>query len=355
VPVAVAGVAAAHHGPLAIARAAGWDQEVLAAHGCWVSPRTGERVPAPMPDRLGKLVDPDESGAALTAAVAAVALDPAVRGDPRHVPARQGVAAGGKERKGAQAGGGKKARFPAAVTHVPGIVIAQDRAAEAGKANEISHVRPLLAPLPLAGAVITADAMQADRDSSFTRKVKEARYLRPIPGSQPDLNAQLNAPDRGSIPVAAAASQISRGRIGTRAIRALPAPEGTGFCDAKQALLLGRYVTYRNKGQWRTRAEPVLCLTSLAAGETTPQDLLARVRGHWQAECAHWRRDVIWKEDKSLIRTGNGPQAWSALANLVITLFRIHGVTSFTEETRRIAQDPRRALDYLNLPCPSPG
>lgn len=36
---------------------------------------------------------------------------------------------------------------------------------------------------------------------------------------------------------------------------------------------------------------------------------------------------VIWKEDKSLIRTGNGPQVWSAATNLVITLFRIHGVT----------------------------
>jgi hypothetical protein len=64
---------------------------------------------------------------------------------------------------------------------------------------------------------------------------------------------------------------------------------------------------------------------------------------------------VIWKEDKSLIRTGNGPQVWSAIANLVITLFRIHGVTSFAEETRRIAQDPRLALRILDLTGLSPG
>ena len=72
-------------------------------------------------------------------------------------------------------------------------------------------------------------------------------------------------------------------------------------------------------------------------------------------EHAHWLRDVIWKEDKSLIRTGNGPQIWSALTNLVITLFRIHGVTSYTAETRRIAQDPRRALQILDLTALSPG
>jgi len=108
-------------------------------------------------------------------------------------------------------------------------------------------------------------------------------------------------------------------------------------------------------GQWHTRCEAVLYITSLAAGETTPEDLLAHVRGHWRIEHAHWLRDVIWKEDKSLIRTGNGPQVWSAVINLVITLFRIHGVTSYTAETRRCAQDPRRALRLLDLACLLPG
>ena len=135
----------------------------------------------------------------------------------------------------------------------------------------------------------------------------------------------------------------------------LPAPEGTGFQDARQAVLIERYTTYKKKGQWLTRAEAVLYITSLAADETTPEDLLAHVRGHWRVEHAHWLRDVIWKEDKSLIRTGNGPQIWSALTNLVITLFRIHGVTSYTAETRYCAQDPRRALQFLDLTGLSPG
>jgi predicted transposase YbfD/YdcC len=413
VSVAAAGVAAALSGPLPIAQAAaGWDQEVLAAHGCWVSPRTGLRAApsASMLDRLGKLLDPDEFEAALTAAVAVLALDPAVPaayaahreqqrhaqeekrkkrkrkppaaesfrkqredgwfrphpahpwldpaacGDPGHVPARQGVAVDGKERKGAKAGQNKKVHLLAAVTHVPGIVIAQDRVAKAGKANEISHFRPLLAPLPLAGVVVTSDAMQANRDNAlYLRKVKDAHWLWPVLGNQPGLNAALNALPWEDTPVAAATSEISRGRIETRTIRTLPAPAGTGFEDAAQALLIERYVTYKKKGQWHTRAEAVLYLTSLAGNEATPEDLLTHVRGHWRVEHTHWLRDVIWKEDKSLIRTGNGPQAWSAIANLVITLFRIHGVTSFTEETRRIAQDPRRALQILDLTGLSPG
>src|SRR5437868_1699479 len=106
----------------------------------------------------------------------------------------------------------------------------------------------------------------------------------------------------------------------TRTLRILPAPEETGFADAARALLIERYTTYKKNGQWHTRAEAVLYLTSLTAGEATPEDLLAHVRGHWRVEHAHWLRDVIWKEDKSLIRTGNAPQVWSAITNLVITL-----------------------------------
>jgi predicted transposase YbfD/YdcC len=413
VSVAVAGTAAGHCGPLAVAQAAaGWDQEVLAAHGCRICPRTGLRVPpsASTLDRLPEMIDADGLEAALSACVAAAALDPAIPaayaahraeehrqkqerqdkrkrkppaagsfrqdrgdswfrlhpahpwldpaacGDPGHVPARQAVAVDGKERKLAKAGSKKKVHLLAAVTHVPGLVIAQDKVAKSGKANEISHFKPLLEPLPLTGVLVTADAMQANRDNSaFVRNVKDAHWLWPILGNQPNLNVQLNALPWETTPVAAATSEITRGRIETRTVRVLPAPQDTGFAGATQALLIERYTTYKKKGQWHTRAEAVLYLTSLPADETTPEDLLAHVRGHWRVEHMHWLRDVIWKEDKSLIRTGNGPQVWSALTNLVITLFRIHGVTSYTAETRRIAQDPRHALRILDFTGLLPG
>ncbi len=175
------------------------------------------------------------------------------------------------------------------------------------------------------------------------------------PGQPADAGRDPDALPWENAPVAAATSETARGRIETRTIRVLPAPAGTGFEGASQAILIERYTTHKKKGQWRTSCEAVLCITSLAAGEATPEGLLAHVRGHWRVEHAHWLRDVIWKEDKSLIRTGNGPQIWSALTNLVITLFRIHGVTSYTAGTRRCAQDPRHALQFLDLTGLSPG
>ena len=162
---------------------------MLEAHDWRVSSRTGLRVPPSvlMLDRLGKLLDADELEAALSGAVAVLALDaaisaayaahgavkqreqeerqkdrkrkplvvagfreergdgwfrphalhlwldPAVTGDLGHVPARQGVAVDGKERKGAKAGGQKKVHLLAAVTHTPGIVIAQDKVRKPGR------------------------------------------------------------------------------------------------------------------------------------------------------------------------------------------------------------------------------
>jgi hypothetical protein len=100
------------------------------------------------------------------------------------------------------------------------------------------------------------------------------------PGQPAEPERAVERAGLGEHPVAAATSEISRGRIETRTVRVLPAPPGTGFEDAEQALLIERCVTYKKKGQWRTRAESVLYLTSLPDGETTPEDLLAHVRGH---------------------------------------------------------------------------
>ena len=408
--VLVAGVACGHSGPLAIAQAAaGWDQEVLAGHGCRVSPATGRRIPpsASTVSRLPALLDADEVEAALSAWAAPAALDPqvtaqaaarrrreredrdsrpgrrrrppaaealrqaradgwfraapghpwldpAVTGDPGHVPARPAVAVDGKERKLAKAGGKQKVHLLAAVTHVPGIVIGQDKVAKSGKANEVTHFRPLLEPLPLQDVLVTADAMQTTRDNArWLAEDKQAHYLVPVLGNQPGLYAALDALPWEDTAVAAATIDTARGRIETRTIRILPVPGGTGFCDASQAILIERYVTVKKNGQWVMRnCEAVLYITSLTAEDTTPEDLLAHVRGHWRVEHLHWLRDVIWDEDKSLLRTGNAPQVMSAFTNLVINLFRIQGVTRYKEETRRTTQNPHRALQLLDL---SPG
>jgi predicted transposase YbfD/YdcC len=280
--------------------------------------------------------------------------DPAVTGDPGHVPACPAVAVDGKERRHAKAGGNQKVHLLAAITHLTGLVIGQDKVAKAGKANETSHFRPLLEPLPLRDVLVTADAMQTTRaNASFLRQDKNAHYLFPVLGNQPRLFAALDALDWENPPVAAATVDTARGRIETRTVRVLPVPDDLDFPGARQAVLIERYITVKNNGAWVMRnCEAVLYLTSLAAADASPEDLLACVRGHWSVERLHWLRDVIWREDASLLRTGSAPQVMSAITNLVISLFRIRGVTKYAAETRRNARNPSRALQLLAL---SPG
>jgi hypothetical protein len=63
---------------------------------------------------------------------------------------------------------------------------------------------------------------------------KHARYLVPVLGNQPGLYAAPGALDWENTPVAAATSQISRGRNETRTLRVLPAPAEPGFPGASQ-------------------------------------------------------------------------------------------------------------------------
>ena len=104
------------------------------------------------------------------------------------MPARRAVAVDGKELKLAKAGGNKKVHLLAAVTHVPGLVIAQTSVAKAGKANEISHFKPLLAPLPLDGVLIGGRHAGEQDNALSCAEAKNARSCADL-GNQPGLNA----------------------------------------------------------------------------------------------------------------------------------------------------------------------
>ena len=112
-------------------------------------------------------------------------------------------------------------------------------------------------------------------------------------GNQPGMYAALDALDWENTPVAAATSEITRGRVETRTIRVLPAPEGLDFPYAEQAVLIERYVTVRKNGRWVMRnCEAVLYITSLAGADASAEDLLAHVREHWTVENLHWLRSA---------------------------------------------------------------
>lgn len=117
--------------------------------------------------------------------------------------AAQGVALDGKTARGSRDGHGAAVHLLSAVTHEQGVVVAQTRVAE--KTNEIKGVVPLLADLDVRGAVVTGDAMFAQREiARYLVEDKHADYLFTVKDNQPTLRQDIQHLGHGAFPPGAA-------------------------------------------------------------------------------------------------------------------------------------------------------
>jgi predicted transposase YbfD/YdcC len=63
--------------------------------------------------------------------------------------------------------------------------------------------------------------------------------------------------------------------------------------------------------------------------------ILQLVRGHWKIENAlYWVRDVVFDEDRSQVRTQNGPRVMATLRNLAISILRLAQASSIAKAVR---------------------
>lgn len=95
-----------------------------------------------------------------------------------------GLALDGKTLRGSGDGHQPAVQLLSAVLHREGIVVAQRRVAD--KTNEIPMVQPLLDPLPLQGAIVTADALHAQvKTANYLVEQKKADYVFVFKDNQP--------------------------------------------------------------------------------------------------------------------------------------------------------------------------
>lgn len=99
-----------------------------------------------------------------------------------------------------------------------------------------------------------------------------------------------------------------------------------------------------------TTTEIAYGITSLTPEKGPQQKLLDLVRGHWAIENkSHYVRDVTFDEDRSQIRTRNGPRVMAALRNFAIGLLRLIGAINIAEKLREIAHRSHLALNILGV------
>lgn len=252
------------------------------------------------------------------------------------------VAVDGKTVRGSGPPGGQ-VHLLAALDHEHGTVLGQAKVD--GKSNEITAFRPLLEGLDLAGVVVTADAMQTQREHATWLASRAAAWLFVVKRNQPSLYQQLKTLPWTRVPVQDETHDRGHGRYEIRRLQVLSS-DRLNFPHAAQALRITRRVRDQKTKKWRTIT--VYALTNLTAAQARPADLARWIRGHWSIEVLHHIRDVTFGEDASQIRAGNAPRVMATLRNLAIGILRAAGRTNIAKALRHNARNPERPLKLLS-------
>ena len=234
----------------------------------------------------------------------------------------------------------------AAIDHHAGVVIGQVDVP--GKTNEIPMFSQLCDQIAdLEGVVVTADAMHCQKDhADYLVLARGAHYVLTVKGNQPALRNQLKALPWKDVPVGHTSASRGHGRVEKRALKVVTISAGILFPHAIQAIQITRKTRKLNDKKWWT--EVVYAVTSLSAAQATNAQLATWIRGHWCVENRlHWVRDVTFDEDRSQVRTGNGPRVMATLRNLAISLLRLAGATNIAQALRHHAWDPLRPVELL--------
>jgi predicted transposase YbfD/YdcC len=211
------------------------------------------------------------------------------------------------------------------------------------KTNEIPMFPALLDRIEVSSAVITADAMHAQRSHAIYLAGRGAHYLFTVKRNQPGLHAQLAALPWRQVPVACETRERGHGRAERRTLKVTAVARGLAFPHAAQAIQIVR----RRKlaGKRKRSAETCYAITTLTASQARPAQLAAIIRGHWAIEDRlHWVRDMDFDEDRSQTRTASGPRVMASLRNLAITILRLAGHASIAAALRHHARRPDRPL-----------
>ena len=160
------------------------------------------------------------------------------------------------------------------------VVAAQ---AEVGKkTNEVPMAAVVLGQIDLNDKIVTADALHTVKATARHIHEHGGEFVFPVKENRRALFDALDALPWGQVPVACTATDKGHGRITTRTIQVLPAPQDLPFPHVSQVFLIERHVT-------DLRGKPVSAVAALgvaspAPDQASPADLAGYVREQWSIE-----------------------------------------------------------------------
>jgi predicted transposase YbfD/YdcC len=232
-------------------------------------------------------------------------------------------------------------------THSSQETLFQVRVSE--KTNEIPVAKAVLPTLPVAGRVVTSDALHTHADFMQLTHQQQGKSVYTVKGNQPTLYANLATyfADPDAVCHQAETWDRHRGRVEHRLIRV--STEMNAYLAADWPLVAqGAQLTRTVTCKGRTSTEVVYLLTDLSPQQASPERLLSLVRGHWHIENrSHYVRDVSFQEDRSHLRSGHAPQLLAAFRNLAISLIHRSGTSHISATRRCFAYHPEQVLALL--------
>ena len=280
----------------------------------------------PSHDTIGRvlsLVKPDQFQTAFLDWIASFVCDDGEDNEPRFVPID------GKTLRGSHG-----AKHRANTLHLvsawatrQGMTLGQ--VAVDSKSNEITAIPKLLEMLELSGAIISIDAMGCQKEIAKKIIKGGGDYVLAVKDNQPKLHDAiqdffLQCHENNSFSEHGCRQHTtierSRGRLERRYYFIAPLPESMKhFCrDWKRLTSIGQVVTITDCGEKQTSD----VRHYISSRQPRVKEFAKSSRGHWSIESMHWILDVVFGEDSSRIRNGDGSENFGLLRKFVISLLK---------------------------------
>lgn len=203
----------------------------------------------------------------------------------------------------------------------------------------------MLDELEIEGKVITADALLTQKEiSDYIVEERGADFVFTVKDNQPTLKSDIEALDLTSRRCDDETTDKGHGRIEIRRIWCDESlNDYVNFPNVKQVFCIEREVEHLKKGT--TTIETVYGVTSQSKDTALPEKILSQNRKHWSIENKqHYVLDVTFDEDRSQIRSLNGPMVMTCLRRYAISLLRLKGKENIAQAFRMLRAKPQLAI-----------
>ena len=213
------------------------------------------------------------------------------------------------------------------------LVLGQLKTAD--KSNEITAIPILLSLLDIKNAIITLDAMGAQKEIAKTIIKEEADYILALKGNQSYLHE--NVKNQFNIQKIASTHEVTeknRGRIETRKCEVITNLEYLDDISGWKGLKSIVKITATREHNGKKSIEKRYYISSLL---DEAKNYNSYIRQHWGVENAlHWTLDMTFGEDYQRKRKGKAAQNFSLIQKFTLNLLKKDISTKASLKSKRL-------------------